>query len=204
MWHRDFNEGAILIPDFESYPPWELAKHYGLDPDMVVTGFKTTFTAWSYADQNYRSAWGFGEYKPKKPFPELYFNIGIRRTPIGPFVINVLPILVIYLLTFGVILFMGKNDERSFNIIGAVSGLFFITLLNHQQIGSVAATPGFSLLGYGSMVMYISFFALVANAILLVKLDIGWLEWRDNFVVKLGYLPVTAFLFSLISLAIMV
>jgi hypothetical protein len=191
MWHRDFEEGAILVPDFGGYPTWESGAKLGLEPEIVLSGFKNIYSNWSYAKHNYRAAWGFGDYEEKRPFPELYYSVTLLREPLSAIIIHVLPILTVYLLTFAVVLFMVKDDERSFNIIGVLSGFFFVTLLNHQQIRIVANAAGLSFLGYASVVLYISFFAIAINSLLLAKLDVPWIEYSNNLMAKLLFLPAT-------------
>lgn len=197
MWHRDFERGAILVPDFEGHPPWKPAELIGMEKQFVYSGWAPVFTGYGYLENNYNSEFGLRAYRETAPFPEMVYTASLRRLSTGPFVNHVIPLIVIYMLTFAILLFMVKDEERSFNILGALAGLFFLTLLNHQQINTVAAADGLSFLGAASAIMYLSFFAVAANGLALARLDLPVLEWRDNLVAKLFFLPATAFVLAI-------
>jgi hypothetical protein len=203
LWHRDFERGAILVPDFEGFPQWNTQDRLGLEKLFVYSGWKPNFSTYGYLENQYESTFGFGQYKPKKPFPEMVYTVSLKRLPISPFVSHVMPLLVTYVLTFAIVLFMVKDDDRSFNILSALTGLFFITLLNHQQINQVAASDTFSYLGFASCIQYVIFFMVAANALALAKLDIPALEWRNNLLAKLSYLPLTAMILAVVSTQIL-
>lgn len=203
MWHRDFERGAILVPDFEGHPPWVPSEMIGLEKQFVYSGWTPVFTGYGYLENVYNSTFGFGKYTPRPPFPELVYTASLRRLPTGPLVNHVIPLVVIYMLTFAILLFMVKDEERSFAILGALAGLFFLTLLNHQQINTVAAADGLSFLGVASAIMYVSFFAVAANGLAVARLDIPVLEWRNNLLGKLLFLPVTVLALALASARIL-
>ena len=203
MWHRDFEQDAILIPDFEGYPPWVPSETIGLEKQFVYTGWSPMFTRFGYLENTYASTFGFGAYAPKPSFPEMVYTTSLRRLSTAPFVNHVLPLMVTYVLTFAILLFMVKDDERSFAILSSLTGLFFLTLLNHQQINTVAAADGLSFLGLASGIMYLSFFGVAANGLALARLDIPFLEWRNNLLAKLLFLPVTSFVLAVISVGIL-
>lgn len=203
MWARDFEQGAILIPDFGGYPPWVPAQTIGLEKQFVYNGWRPIFTGFGYLENRYESTFGFGDYKPKPPFPEMVYTTSLRRLATGPLINHVMPLMVTYVLTFAILLFMVKDDERSFNILSALTGLFFLTLLNHQQINTVASADTLSFLGLASGIMYASFFAVAANGLAVARANVSFLEWRSNLIAKLMFLPVTSLLLSLVSLRVL-
>jgi len=203
MWHRDFEQGAILVPDFPGYPPWVPAEKIGLEKQFVYSGWAPIFTGFGYLENSYASTFGFGAYTPKPPFPEMVYTTSLGRLSTAPFVNHVMPLMVTYVLTFAILLFMVKDDERSFNILTALTGLFFLTLLNHQQINTVASADVLSFLGLASGIMYVTFFAVAANGLAVARLDLPFLEWRGNLLAKLAFLPATSFLLALISVRIL-
>ena len=111
----------------------------------------------------------------KPPFPEMVYTTSLRRLSTAPFVNHVMPLMVTYVLTFAILLFMVKDDERSFNILSALTGLFFLTLLNHQQINTVASAVGDSFLGLASGMMYVSFFGVAENGLAVARMKIPML-----------------------------
>ncbi len=152
---------------------------------------------------SYASTFGFGAYHARPPFPELVYTASLRRLSTAPFINHLMPLIVVYVLTFAILLFMVKSDDRSFNILSALTGLFFLTLLNHQQINSVAAADGVSFLGLASGIMYLSFFGVAANGLLVARLEVGALEWRDNLLAKLLFLPATSLVLAVVSVHIL-
>ena len=203
MWHRDFEQDAILTPDFEGYPPWVPSDTIGLEKQFVYNGWSPMFTRFGYLENTYASTFGFGAYSPKPSFPEMVYTTSLRRLSTAPFVNHVLPLMVTYVLTFAILLFMVKDDERSFAILSSLTGLFFLTLLNHQQINTVASADGLSFLGLASGIMYLSFFAVAANGLALARLDVPFLEWRNNLLAKLLFLPATSCVLAVVSVGIL-
>jgi hypothetical protein len=203
MWDRNFEQDAILIPDFAGYPPWVPSETIGLEKQFVYNGWSPMFTRFGYLENTYASTFGFGAYSPKPSFPEMVYTTSLRRLSTAPFVNHVMPLMVTYVLTFAILLFMVKDDERSFAILSSLTGLFFLTLLNHQQINTVAAADGLSFLGLASGIMYMSFFGVAANGLALARLDIPFLEWRNNLLAKLLFLPATSFVLAVVSVGIL-
>lgn len=199
MWHRDFDEGAILVPDFVGYPPWNPAETIGLEKQFVYNGWHPVFTGFGYLENSYASTFGFGPYKAKPPFPEMVYATSLKRLSTAPFVNHVMPLMVTYVLTFAILLFMVKDDERSFNILSALTGLFFLTLLNHQQINTVASADGLSFLGLASGIMYVTFFAVAANGLAVARMNVPILEWRSNLIAKILFLPITSCVLAIVS-----
>lgn len=199
MWHKDFEQGAILVPDFVGYPPWDPHERIGLERQFVYNGWQPVFTGFGYLEETYASTFGFGQYKPKPAFPEMVYTASLKRLSTAPLINHVMPLMVTYVLTFGILLFMMKNDDRSFNILSALTGLFFLTLLNHQQINNVASADGFSFLGVASGIMYVSFFGVAANGLAVARLNIPMLEWRHNLFAKLLFLPITSAVLAIAS-----
>ena len=200
MWARDFEQGAILVPDFAGYPPWVPAQTIGLEKQFVYNGWHPIFTGFGYLENRYDSTFGFGDYKPKPPFPELVYTSSLRRLATAPLINHVMPLMVTYVLTFAILLFMVKNDERSFNTLSALTGFCFLTLLNQQQINLVASADGLSFLGLASGIMYLSFFAVAANGLAVSRADLSVLEWRHNLAAKLCFLPLTSLLLALVAI----
>jgi hypothetical protein len=203
MWCKDFDQAAILVPDFESHPRWAPKSLIGLEQQFVFSGWSPVFTGYGYLENRYTSSFGLGKYETKPPFPEMVYTVSLRRLSTGPFVNHVIPLIVIYVLTFAILLFMVKDEERSFNILGALAGLFFLALINHQQIYSAAAADGLSLLGAASAILYASFFAVAANGFALVRLDLPLLDWRHNLLARLVFLPTTALMMAIVSVRIL-
>jgi hypothetical protein len=203
VWHKDFERGAILVPDFEGHPPWKPERNIGMEKQFVYAGWAPVFTGYGYLENQYDSSFGLGPYKERPPFPEMVYTASLRRLSSGPFVNHVIPLIVIYMLTFAIILFMVKDEERSFNILSALAGLFFLTLLNHQQINTVAVADGLSFLGAASAIMYLAFFAVAANGLAVARLELPMLEWRHNLLAKLLFLPITALMLAVAAVRIL-
>ena len=166
MWHRDFEQGAILVPDFEGYPPWIAV---GDDRPREAVRLQRLVAHLHAASATSRTPTRARSASARTPRNRRFRRWSTRRAcerlSTAPFVNHVMPLMVTYVLTFAILLFMVKDDERSFNILSALTGLFFLTLLNHQQINTVASADGLSFLGLASGIMYVTFFGVAANGL---------------------------------------
>src|SRR5580704_17331570 len=55
LWHQDFLQKALLVPDLASYESTLLTDKYGLDPEIVLGGYQILDTFFLYKRSHYDS-----------------------------------------------------------------------------------------------------------------------------------------------------
>jgi len=203
IWHQDFDRQVILVPDFSSYASMNPAARAGLDSDVVAVGWTPEYTAFSYVTHPYDSTFGYPGAVSEGTFPELYFNVGLKRDFLGPFFDHVILNLAVAILLF-VILVLTTNDEEQQKRFGftasgvamASGTLLFAVILKHSQIRSVVGSQRITYLEVLPVVLYLMILLVAVNAILLASpFQIAFIEFRKNILPVLCYWP---FLFGLI------
>jgi len=202
MWHRDFDRNTILVPDLAAFGLMFPELLPGLDEDLQIKGWQATGSYFSVRQHNYNTNFGIPEYTGQWNFPELEFNILLRRNFLDPFVSYVTPLLVVLLLLFAVQMTVSKQEGRSallgFNaaaIVASCSALFFVVLVSHGAVRSSLGDQKIFYLEYWYLVTYIAILSSSVNAILFsLNAPLPLLHYRDNLAAKLLFWPATTML----------
>ena len=197
MWSRDFARGALLVPDFTSYftlTPTELP---GIEQQFVYSGWTPIYSGFSYNLIAYDTSFGLPRAAQRGEFPELYFDLVLKRSFLGPFTDYFIFGIAAALLLFAILLLTTSNEDlrtrfglSTAGVVGSVSGLFFAVILKHNQIRTSLGAPATT---YSEAVPYILYVLLVlvaVNAVLLASpINIPAVEYRHNLLPKLLYWP---------------
>lgn len=200
LWHRDFDRNVVLVPDLAAYDTTGAADTFGIDSDVVPGGWRIEETHFGYRNADYDTDFGIEGYVGQKHFPELYFDVVMSRNFRDAFVVNVVPLLVVAMLLFGLLMSMTADEARAerfgftmLDSLAAVSALLFVVILAHIQLREQFP---------GSIIVYLEYFYLVMYfAIVLVALKaflfaygrahgIAVLYYRDNFFSKVAFWPL--------------
>jgi hypothetical protein len=107
VWLRmlpvDFDGDAVLVPDLEAYPVINPSQLPGLESDIVLAGWDTLQSYFRYRQNSYSTNFGIREYVGRTGFPELYYTVDLRRDFGNAFVSDIIPLLVVACLLFGVL-----------------------------------------------------------------------------------------------------
>lgn len=197
IWHQDFDRQVILVPDFGSYATMDPAARAGLDSQIVAVGWAPEYTAFSYVTHPYDSSFGYPQSAAEGTFPELYFNVGLKRDFLGPFFDHIILNLAVAILLF-VLLILTTNDEdlqKRFGfspsgVAGAASGLLFAVILKHNQIRGVVGSQRIVYLEVLPVVLYLMILLVALNAILIASsFQVPFVEYRNNILPVLCYWP---------------
>ena len=139
----------MLVPDFDGYPCREqptlnctgVNDVFGVDNSIELGDFIRENTYFDYhLDEFYNSNLGNENFQQSE-YPELRFNVVIRRQLLNAFVSNLVPLLVAAGLAFGILMTMTRDDRRSrrfgfstTQVMTTLAGLFFAVLIAHQQL----------------------------------------------------------------------
>src|SRR5581483_11173750 len=198
MWSRDVTRRVVLVPDFASYPDIAPAALPGLDPHFVYGGWSPEHAHFSYDAAQYGATLGEAALEDAGPFPELFFNVGLKRDFLEPFLDYVIFALVVALLLFG-ILVLTREDEASksrfgistFGVLGSAGTLLFAVILKHAQLRSAIAPEQIVYLETLPVLLYVAILLVALNAILLAASgrSLAFLRYRNNLAPALLFWP---------------
>ncbi|VAW83402.1 hypothetical protein MNBD_GAMMA16-2093 [hydrothermal vent metagenome] len=212
LWHKDFDKNVILVPDLNAYNQLNSEWLPGIEKDFVLSGWHLERSFFNYHHNSYNTNFGIDKYVGQTRFPELYFNIGLKRDFFDPFVSQLTPMFVVLLMLFA-ILVTSSQDERKNNLLGfntsavlaSSSALFFIALVSHIDLRSSLAAKEIIYLENIYFITYFGLLMVSVNSILFswgirfpVINGISLIQHRDNLIPKLLFWPmVTGQLFLL-------
>lgn len=197
LWHKEFTKNVILIPDLASYKLMSPAAKPGLFQEMQISGWKIGDSSFNYLTESYKTSFGLRDFAGLTNYPNLYFGFDIRKEITGPFVSNMLPLLVVTILLFA-ILFLGTREERdkgrlgfALDVIAACAGFFLVAILLHIALRRDLAARDVFYLEYFYFVTYAMILYVAVNYVLFTKTAIRLVHYRDNFIVKVVFWPVS-------------
>jgi hypothetical protein len=198
---------VILVPDFKAYTEdgkWNPLKQLGLERDFVLERLQLERTYFNYHFNSYNASFGINNYIGQDAFPELYFNVGVRRDVLDAFVAYMIPLVILIFMTFGVQLVVTQITEKmslygvsTIGLIGYFASLFFIGILAQLDIRRTLNAPGVVYLEYFYFVLYVILLLQTVNAIVFTVSDrFHFVEYEDNLYAKVIFFPITmGFLF---------
>ncbi len=208
LWHKDFDKNVVLTPALDSYDMIHPERLPGIEQDFVLPGWEVYSSFFNYRFNSYNTDFGIPRYVGQNRFPELYFQIGVNRRFLNPFISNLTPIIVVLLMLFAVLITSSKKTDKiqvlGFNAattLASSSALFFVVLISHIDLrGSLAANEIFYM-EYFYVVTYATILSIAINAILFTwNINIPFVQYRDNLLPKLFYWPVITLTMLVVTL----
>jgi len=210
IWHKQFSGNIILVPDFGAYKGTGLADMFGIAEDIVLDTWERENTYFDYSLSNYDTNFGISSYVGQQGFPELHYNLVVKRKFENAFIIYLLPLFLVATLLFAGLLTVSADEELTSRLgfdasgfIASCSVLFFVVMLAHIQLREQFA---------GSSIVYIEYFYILMYSLLVLatvntylfsirpKHGCGFILYRDNIVAKVGYWPAVLGSLILITL----
>lgn len=207
---KDFDSNIILTPDLESYDSTALVNSFGIEKSIVVDGWSIEDCYFDYQLSNYDTDFGINKYIGQKGFPELQFNIVVKRNFSKPFIVNLIPLVIIAIILFAVLMTTTYSKKTNhlfgFNTTGAIgtcAGLFFTIMLSHIQLRNEIPGNGVYL-EYFYLIMYVVTLLVSLNAyfvsLFASKERSSFLLNNDNRISKLLYWPLLLGILNIITL----
>ncbi|MCP4667937.1 MAG: hypothetical protein GY849_16430 [Deltaproteobacteria bacterium] len=199
LWHKDFDKNVILTPDLKAYRSLFPRSLPGVEEEFVLNGWDLEKSFFNYKSHRYNTNFGIENYVGQEDFPELYFNIGMKRNFLDAFVGHLSPLMVVAFMIFGTLLTFTRKKESSplsgYNALaalGACAGLFFLVLLGHIQLRGAFGVPQVMYLEYFYFVMYFMILWVSVYALIFSNTHIknGFLHGHDGLVAKLLFWPL--------------
>ncbi|MEY4753143.1 MAG: hypothetical protein RJA44_818 [Pseudomonadota bacterium] len=202
VWLRlrpgSIGENVVLVPDLHAYDNLTPASLPGLEHDFVLPGWILDSTYYSYERNSYNSNFGLTQFVAQENAPELYFNVNMKRTFMTPFVAQMIPVVVVLLLTFAVLLVSAREEPlmalHGFSSIGVLSycsALFLAVVLSHTDLRRQLMAADVIYLEYFYITTYLAILAVAVNTLLYASgSSMRWVQHRDNLMPKLLFWPV--------------
>ena len=206
LWHKQFYQDVVLIPDLESYKDVRPLTKPGLVNGLSVLGWNVEGTFFSFANQSYATSFGLRDYVNLSDFPELFFSVQLRKQVISPFVANILPLSVVLILLFA-LLVLGASRQRqqksgiALNAVAAGAGLFLLVIFSHINLRANLAAREVFYLEYYYFLVYLVIIGVTVNYLLFTKTDYKLVHYKGNLIAKILYWPLTQFTILAFTLA---
>ncbi|WP_428269359.1 cache domain-containing protein, partial [Haliangium sp.] len=198
LWHRDFMQNVVLVPDLDAYKLTIPSARPGIEQSLSLPGWDIESTYFSYRKHTYDTDFGLGDYAGLTSFPELYFNIPIRKQILGPVISHLLPIGVVMMLLFTILMLSTRQKSRvellgfnTMNVVTACAGFFLVVVFSHIDLRETLSAKGIVYLEYFYFVTYVAILLVAVNALLFSGTQSRIIHHRDNLLPKLMFWPAT-------------
>lgn len=200
LWPKDFSKNIVLVPDLKSYARTGPEDVFGIEELIVLGTWERENTFFDYKTADYDTTFGITEYIGQKGFPELHYNVVIRRKFENAFIVYMIPLFVVTTLLFGAVMtvtrkegLMERHGANTANVIGTCSVLFFVVLLAHVQLREGFAGSAVVYMEYFYFMMYFLLLAVSINTYLFAVDPVPGLRiihYKDNLIPKAAFWPV--------------
>lgn len=209
LWPKGMNTDVILVPDFESYRERRIDGMPGVERDMVLEGWSLRNSYFSYRSNSYNVDFGQAAFDPDRSI-ELYFNLGLVRNFVSPFISDMIPVYVIAFLAFAVLMCSTKHEQQvvlcgfsTSSVLGYCAALFFVLIVSHVHLRNTLSSHGIIYMEYFYFVMYLVILGVSTDSLLFASQQhIAFIDFRDNLIVKLLYWPLLAGLLFVATLIV--
>jgi len=198
LWSRNFGRNVILVPDFQSYKATGPADIFGIEKEIVLSNWEMENVYYDYQMSSYDNTFGHGAYKTQRVFPNLYYNIVIKRNFRNAFIVNLIPLFVVAMLLFAALMTVTADEKKAgilgfstSGVLGTTSALFFVVMLAHIQLRE-SFSSGVVYLEYFYFMMYVVILVVSVNTYLFSTRQtdhFSVIGYRDNLVPKLLFWP---------------
>lgn len=196
IWPNDLHENTVLMPEFSAYSSVRPSDTPGVEEDIVLDGWQLASSHFSYKKNNYNTALdtvGSGN----NAIPELYFNVGLARLFVDPFIADMLPIVVVCLLVFAVLLITtvkaGDIELKGFssaNVLSYCAALYFVLIVSHVHLRETLNAFGIIYLEIFYFCMYFIILIVSANSLAITSEKTpAFIRNNDNYIARLCYFP---------------
>lgn len=203
----EFAGNVIVVPNFESWDVDYVRSTVGLAQNIVVVGWQIVRTFFHYSLTRFDTNFGIEGFTHQKEFPELQFNILLKRNIYDSLVGSLITIIVVLSMLFGILLISNRTGEKALapeSILSMVSSVLFSTIFVHQRIKSILPNIGYiSYLEYLCFLCYIVILLVSFNCLTLRLSDgFGLLRANNNLIAKVLFWPLVTFSALIITLII--
>jgi len=199
IWPNSYGRQAVLVPDFDAYPATGRDDVFGINERIVLGTWERENTYFDYKPSVLSSSLGLDRSPMQAGFPELHYNIVVKRKFSNAFIVHMVPLFIVATLLFGALMTItgkenlaSRHDFSTTAVIETASVLFFVVMLAHVQLRETIA---------GSELIYMEYFYFLMYFMLLgVAINTYWfvsdtmpsprvVHYRDNLIPKAAFWP---------------
>ena len=187
--HRDIEKNILLTPDLASYKKISPEATPGLDKEFSLSGFDVQQTFFEYHKIDPTTNFGFTDYGKVTDHFQLIYNVIMNRNLLNPFVLFLLPLLVILFTLFCTLLMTEKKTDP-FSVLAPYTGLFFALVILHRALREQHPTGSTLYMEYAFFYTYITIILLIIHTIL-THYYTHWTYYQERAlrVIKLLFWP---------------
>jgi hypothetical protein len=208
LWHKDFDGNIVLVPDLAAYDSTDPKTLAGVENDFVLPGWSIKGAGFEFRRHGYGTNFGIDGYVGQRNFPELYYTVSIGRVLIGPFMLHFVPQLVVASMLFMLLLMGSKEGEKAKwlgfatkDVLRGSSVLLIVLVFSHTALRNQLFSPTLVYSEYFYIMLYLLCLLVSCNSIIFATGAVKFIQYRDNLLPKLLFLPVVTTAVLVITLA---
>ena len=148
---------------------------------------------------DYGTDFGIPGQLVEEAFPELNFNVGLKRNILNVAIRNMIPIVIVWVMLFVVVVTCTKDEDEAkllgFGPSGTLrisSALFFVVLLAHIDLRDTLQIQEVAFVEY---VYFVTYFAIILTTLQafffsLKRFNFWIVEYEESLIIKLAYRPI--------------
>ena len=208
IWDQDIQYNVFLTPDIEAYDTLDPEQLPGLDSHFVLENWYIQTAYYSYLLNAYNTDFGIKDNKLYGNFPELYYNLGIRRNTLNALLIYVTPPLITAVMIFGMLVisthYQEKKSYRGWDPASAIwfcADLLLVIVFTQTNMRVALNSPEVVYLEYFYFIIYGGIIFVTINSLLFSKSEKFWfIHFSENLYTKSLYWPLVTASFLVITL----
>ncbi len=187
LWHKDFEKNVVLTPDLAAYNVMNPMSLPGLEEEFVLSGWKINESFFSYRKHSYNTNFGLDNYVGQIKFPELYFNVILKKEFLSPFITNILPVSVVLFLLFAILLI---GNKKLLEIVSSSAAFFLVVIFSQIDLREKISTNEIIYMEHFYFIAYLVILAVAVNSVLYSRTKIKIIHYDDNLISHVLYWPV--------------
>ncbi len=199
IWPNSYGRQVVLVPDFDAYPATERNDVFGIDERIVLGTWERENTFFDYKPSDLNASLGLDRSPMQAGFPELHYNIVVKRKFGNAFIVHMVPLFIVATLLFGALMTVTRNEDlasrhdfSTSTVIETASVLFFVVMLAHVQLRESIAGSELIYMEYFYFLMYFLLLGVAINTYLFVSdmmPSARLVHYRDNLIPKAAFWP---------------
>ncbi len=197
-------QNVVLVPDFSYYNGLtDINAANGIAPNLIIPGWYIRGSYFNYVEDNSRMFDAINSFRGIH-LPSLAFNILIGSTFSDALITTIIPPLVIIIILFVTLLTVGKRGNKFIefkvsSILSSSSGMLFTIVFTHVSLRN-KLTSSIMYIEYFYLLMYIVVLLIPINAFLFAIRRYKFINFGNNFLIKISFFPLICLLVFLLSL----
>lgn len=196
---KESDSNVLLVPDLDAYKLLTPTLRPGMDQDVLLPGWKITETMFSFRKSTAMTNFGLQGNFDQQKFPELHYEIDLKRIFIDAFISNLTPLIVVLIVLFAINLIPGSIDVG--RVLGVCVAVFFVVVFSHLDIRKHISSGEIFYLEYFFFITYLAIILVPTNAIrMAMNKNIPIFDYKDGIIAKSIYWPSILSIFFIITL----